>query len=249
MKRWMQSPLMTFAVIIAVWEGIALAQWFPETLFPSVDTVVKALIKLGAEGALISRIAYSIGIILMSMVMSLLAAAVLLWLSTRYKSMARQIGYLEAIFNPLPGMAVLPLVILWVGVTHKGMLLIMMHAMVWPIWAQMRVRFDALKQTYAAFMKAYSITGLRAGYHVYFCGSVGELLSSIKTAWSRGWRALISIEMVFGMVGTHTGLGWLIYERRMYMDTAGLYGVLLVIALIGVAVEQGLRTIEDRFRS
>jgi NitT/TauT family transport system permease protein len=234
------------AVIVCVWEGIALAHLFPATLFPGVGTVLKSLVKLSVEGALIGRITYSIGIVLLSMAMSMFAAGILLWLSTRYESMARQIGYLEAIFNPLPGMAVLPLVILWVGVTRRGMLLIMMHAMVWPIWAQLHVRFGALKQTYAAFMKAYAVTGLRAGYHIYFRGAVGDLLSSVKTAWSRGWRALISIEMVFGMVGSHTGLGWLIYERRMYMDTAGLYGVLLIIALIGVATEQGLRAIETR---
>jgi len=248
MKRWMQTPLMTIAVIIALWEGIALMHWFPKTLFPSVDMVLSALVKLGLEGALLNRIIYSVGVVLVAMALSLLTASVLLWLSTRFKGMERHIGYLESIFNPLPGMAILPLVILWVGVTQKGMLLIMMHAMIWPIWAQMRVRFGTLKQTYAAFMKAYGVKDLRAGYYIYFCGSVGEMLSSVKMAWSRGWRALISIEMVFGMVGTQTGLGWLIYERRMYMDTAGLYGVLLVIAMIGVLVEQIMRLMEERYR-
>jgi NitT/TauT family transport system permease protein len=247
MKKLTQTPLATIIGIIILWEGIALAGWFPETLFPGVGTVIKALVKLGAGGAIFSQIAYSIGMVLLSLTLSLSTAGILLWAATRYEWMARQIGYLESIFNPLPGMAILPLVILWVGVTRTGMLLIMMHAMVWPIWAQMRVRLKALKQTYKPFIKAYAITSIRAGYHIYFCGSRSDLLSAVKTAWSRGWRALISIEMIFGMVGSHTGLGWLIYERRMYMDTAGLYGVLLLIALIGVIVEQGLRWLEDRF--
>jgi NitT/TauT family transport system permease protein len=43
--------------------------------------------------------------------------------------------------------------------------------------------------------------------------------------------------MIFGIVGAQTGLGWMIYERRMYMDTEGLYAGLIMIAFCGVLFE------------
>ena len=62
-------------------------------------------------------------------------------------------------------------------------------------------------------------------------------MTGLQISWSRGWRALISVEMIFGMVGNQTGLGWLIYERRMYMDTAGLIAGLIAIAICGILFE------------
>lgn len=46
--------------------------------------------------------------------------------------------------------------------------------------------------------------------------------------------------MIFGIVGSHSGLGWLIYERRMYMDTAGMLAGLIAIAVCGVLFESVL---------
>jgi len=74
-------------------------------------------------------------------------------------------------------------------------------------------------------------------WHLYCLGAAEDLRSALGVAWSRGWRALISVEMIFGITGSQSGLGWLLYERRMYMDTAGLYAGLAAVALCGILFE------------
>ncbi len=43
--------------------------------------------------------------------------------------------------------------------------------------------------------------------------------------------------MVFGASGTEGGLGWFIYQRRYFMDTPGVFAGIIIIIVIGVAVD------------
>lgn len=43
--------------------------------------------------------------------------------------------------------------------------------------------------------------------------------------------------MVFGAGGGQGGLGWLIYQRRYFLNTSGVFAALLMVILIGLLVK------------
>jgi NitT/TauT family transport system permease protein len=63
-------------------------------------------------------------------------------------------------------------------------------------------------------------------------------LAGVKTGWARAWRAIIGAEMVFGAAGGTGGIGWFIFTKRVFMDTAGMFAGIFVIILIGILVEE-----------
>jgi NitT/TauT family transport system permease protein len=63
------------------------------------------------------------------------------------------------------------------------------------------------------------------------------LLAGLKSGWARGWGAAISAEMIFGASGGIGGIGWYIFNKRVFMDTAGVYAGLLIIIAVGIFVE------------
>lgn len=224
-------------VLLAVWEIVARSGRFPDALFPGLMDISRSFIDLLVNGDLIMKTAYSIGIVFLAMALSLVIAAAMVAIS-RISGYAREfILLLQSILSPLPGIAVLPIVILWLGVTRTSMVLIMVHATLWPLWSQLDLSAERLSSRYGRFMEAFRLDRWTRFWHIYVQGSVEDLKSSLGISWSRGWRALISVEMVFGMVGSRTGLGWLIFERRMYMDTPGLLAGLVTIAFCGILFE------------
>lgn len=64
-----------------------------------------------------------------------------------------------------------------------------------------------------------------------------EFLAGIRIGWGRAWRALISAEMVFGMVGSLGGLGYYIYTARAYANLTNVLAGVVVIIIIGIIVE------------
>jgi NitT/TauT family transport system permease protein len=78
-------------------------------------------------------------------------------------------------------------------------------------------------------------------------GAFPGFLSGLKIGWSRAWRALISAEMIFGATSGSGGIGWYLFQKRVFMDTAGLFGGLVVIMIIGIFMEGFLfRKLEER---
>jgi len=63
------------------------------------------------------------------------------------------------------------------------------------------------------------------------------ILTGFKIAWSNSWRSLVAAEMIFGASGGQGGLGWLIYQKRFFLETAYVFAALFVIILIGITVE------------
>jgi len=43
--------------------------------------------------------------------------------------------------------------------------------------------------------------------------------------------------MIFGATGGKGGIGWYIFNKRVFMDTPGLFAGLIVIIIIGILVE------------
>lgn len=241
MKRKHLLIKLSFIFLLAIaWEVIAYSGHFPEALFPKLETILVRFVDLVINDALIMKALYSISIVLIAMGISLGVAAVLAVLGSRFEYMRINTDLLSAIASPIPGIAILPIVILWLGISRASMLAIMIHAMLWPLWTHMILAIDRIRTRYQRMISAFKIPWFRRMTQVYLIGILPDLVAGLEIAWSRGWRALLSIEMIFGIVGTQSGLGWLIYERRMYMDTAGMFAGLIAIAICGILFESVL---------
>lgn len=229
--------LLFLLLLMALWELLARFGKFPDALFPGLWEIWSSFLNLLQNGELLQKTLYSVGLVFFAMAVSLVLAAGMTAVS-KASSYAREFMLLlKSILSPIPGIAVLPIVILWMGVNRTAMVLIIVHATLWPLWSQLDLSVERLSLRYGRFMEAFRLSLWTRLWHIYVQGSSEDLRSALGISWSRGWRSLISIEMIFGMVGSQTGLGWLIFERRMYMDTAGLLAGLAAIAFCGILFE------------
>lgn len=232
---------MSFVIVLTlIWEIVAYSGHYPEALFPKLEGIFVRFVDLTLHDALLLKAFFSISIVLIAMVLSLLLALLIVAIGTRFEYVRVNTELLNAIASPIPGIAILPVIILWLGISQGAMMAIMIHAMLWPLWTNIVLAVDRVKIKYHRMMTAFKISRLKRLRHIYFEGILPDVIAGLEIAWSRGWRALLSIEMIFGIVGKQSGLGWLIYERRMYMDTAGMLAGLIAIALCGILFESVL---------
>lgn len=228
----------SFIVLMAlIWQLIATSGLYPKTIMPDLMMIVRRFVVLTINDCLLMKALYSVGVVFMTMVMSLLLALTFSIISIKSIYVQSSMEVLNTLLGPIPGIAVLPIVILWFGVSWQAMIIIMIHAMIWPLWTHVALALRRVVNRYDRLIKAFKIPFKRRVRHIYFEGIFPDVVAGLEIAWSRGWRALLSVEMIFGLVGSQSGLGWLIYERRMYMDTAGMFAGLLAIAICGIAFE------------
>ncbi|MBN2900144.1 MAG: ABC transporter permease subunit [Clostridia bacterium] len=234
--KW--SRYLFLIAVLLLWEGVAMSGHYNSILFPRIETIAGAFWADMLSGALIRAVIYSVYVIAKGLLVAILIGGVLVLLARCRPWMEDIVELFVTVAHPLPGIAILPLVILWFGIGEKAILFVVVHSMLWPMVITLKAGIEQIHHRYARVGKAFHFSLSKRLIHLYGMGAVPSLITGAKIGWSRGWRAFISAEMVFGIVGQKSGLGWYIFEQRVYMNTPKLFGGLLTIMLCGLIIER-----------
>ncbi len=233
------QKILFILLLMLIWETVARLGIFNPAIFPSVTSIFTTFIEGIADGLLIEKTAYSIYLILKGLLISLILAIILGSLAMMSKVAENLVDVLNSMLHPLPGIALLPVAILWFGIGEASILLIIVHAVLWPLVVNLRIGFRSVLPIYLDVGKNIGLQGFRLLWGVTIPASLPYFLSGVKIAWARAWRSVIAAEMVFGAAsGTAGGLGWHIYMTRYMFDVAGTFAALLAIIIVGIAVEE-----------
>ncbi|MFW6361001.1 MAG: ABC transporter permease [Spirochaetota bacterium] len=236
--RWRTHLLFLLGVML-VWELTARLSAVTPLLLPPVSEVIASLGTDLASGVLAGRIGFSLLIIFEGVALGALGALLLsaaVWSGGR--SVARIVDSAVAFLHPLPGIALLPLVILWAGTGRTAVLLIITHSVLWPLTTNLTGGIRAVPEHLYDVSRNYRLGHLQTMRHLILPSTLPYLIAGLRIGWARAWRALIAAEMVFGAAGGGGGLGWYLFQQRVFMDTRGMFAGILVIMVIGVLFEE-----------
>ncbi|MGL1891556.1 MAG: ABC transporter permease subunit [Spirochaetaceae bacterium] len=210
----------------------------PALVFPSLTEIVYVLYSDIVSGVLIKAVLFSLLVIICAFIPSMFLGFVMAFLSYRFKSVDKVTEKLSSIAHPLPGIALLPLLIIWTGLGIHVIVLIVIHSVLWPFYVNIRSGFNQVPQLWIDLGRNNRINKRDEFLHILLPAAFPSILSGLKIAWARAWRAVISAEMIYGTIGGAGGLGWFIYNKRIFMDTPGLYGGIFLLMIIGLLVEK-----------
>ena len=225
------------AVVAAAWETAYRMELLPKLMFPSLEGIVQGLWNGFASEHLMDNVLYSLSLIGRGLLLGIGLAFMLSSLSILSKTFGYIYEMLVSLFDLIPGVAMIPLAILWLGIGEAPILFIVVHSVLWPMSRSIIDGFRAVPGIYLESGRNMGLSGWQMVWHIYLPASFGYLLSGLRIGWARAWRGLISAEMIFGTTSKGAGLGWFIFLKRVNLDIAGVFAALLVIVLIGVLVE------------
>ena len=234
--KW--NRLIFIGLLLAGWQLLFISGRYSPALVPSLQSIGGTFTDECLNGQLPKAVVYSIVAIFKGLLWSVAVSGILVLIGSATEWLDDLVEFVVSIAHPLPGIAILPLVILWFGIGEKAVLFVVIHSMLWPMVVTIKAEVKRLKNRYQRVSKAFNLSRFKTVVHIYLVGTVPGIITGAKIAWSRGWRAFISAEMVFGIVGQKSGLGWYLFEQRVYMNAAGLFSGLIAIILCGVFIEQ-----------
>ena len=230
----LRNQIVFIVAVLVVWQVVYQMGSFPELMFPSLGKIFQSLIKGFSRDGLGAMTLYSLSLIAKGLLIGIVLAFILSGLSIVSKTC-----------DLIPGVALLPLAILWMGIGEGTIILIVVHSIIWPMSRSIMDGFRAVPQIYIESGKNMGLGKLGLVTGIYIPASFSYILSGIRTGWARAWRGLISAEMIFGTTSSGAGIGWFIFMKRTNVDIAGVFAALLVIIVIGIVVEYGVfHTIE-----
>ncbi len=235
-RAWVRR-LVYFAIFALFWQLLWALRLFPQILFPSVGDIAGSFFRELADGSLPAKTGYSLYLILQGLAVSAALTLILTTLSMFFPTVRDLIRTLISVMDPLPGIALLPLAILWIGIGEGAILFVMVHSILWPMLLNVITGFESVPRIYEDVGRLIGLNRFKMMTGILVPASFPSILAGVKTGWARAWRALISAEMVFGATGVVGGLGWDIYIKRSYLDMPGMFASLITIMAVGILVE------------
>lgn len=232
--------------LVGIWQAYVSISGVNPLLISSPWDVAKALFDGFVEGRLLEATLLTLRILLTSMIIGMVVAAVMTTLATWTRIGEDILVLLTSILNPLPSIAILPLAILWFGLNTTALTVVIANAVIWPIAINVSMGFRTVNPTLLAVGRNIGLTGWRLVRDVLAPAALPHTISGLKTGWAFGWRTIIAAELVFGVAGGEGGLGFFINDARYFLRTPEIFAGLVTIALIGIALDLVFSFVEKR---
>jgi NitT/TauT family transport system permease protein len=234
-------------VLAVIWELYARYKVQNQLLVPTFTDTVKAFVAGMISGELPLRVWISIKILLVGYGAGVAIAAVLTGLATTTRIGAEFLETLTAMFNPLPAIALLPLALIWFGLTPLSLSFVLIHSVLWPVALNTHSGFVSVSPTLRMVGKNYGLRGFAYVMKILIPAAFPSILTGLKIGWAFAWRTLIAAELVFGVQSGGGGLGWYIVNNKNILDIPNVFAALFTVIIIGLLVENVIfRTIETR---
>ena len=142
--------------------------------------------------------------------------------------------------RPIPPLALIPLVILWLGIdeTAKTFLLFLAALFIMLIAARAGVNSVRISKVHAA----YSLGASRSQVlrHVILPNALPEIFTGLRTSMGVCWGTLVAAELV----AADRGVGSMMMIAKNFLQTDVVVIGIIIIGAIGFAIEMLMRVLE-----
>lgn len=238
--RWMYNNYSIFAVIL-IWEAITRLHLVPPLFLPSVSSILVKLYEMLVQGQLLTHVGISLYRALAGFALGVIVGVPIGFLMGRYRIFEAFFDPIIAFGYPMPKIAFIPIFIYWLGIGHLSKIFTIFLGTLFPILINTYYgvkSIDPLLIWAARAMGAKPRTIFRS---VTIPGAMPYIFVGLNISLG------ISFLLVFfaEMIGAENGLGWLIIWGSHEFETDIVFGGIVVISLLGVAMNYGMGILQN----
>lgn len=237
LSRWRGAAQTAFPFVVvgAAWEIVARLGIFHPRLFPSLEAVAGAFVRLTASGVLPHHAFDTVLRLLAGFTLATIvgvAAGIVMGRSR----LAEDLGMpLVSMGAPIPGIAYAPLFLLWFGPGNVTVVLLVGFVSAFPIIFNTWTGVKAVKAVWVRSALAMGADDRRLFQKVILPGALPYVLTGLRLGLAQAWRILVGVEMLAALPW---GLGWMIFGAREFLNTDVMLAGVVVIGAIGLALEK-----------
>lgn len=220
--------LIGFTILLVVWQAIIMTGRFDSALFPSPKQVWDGIVSLLNDGVLYEHFHVSVMRFLAGYLSAVVAAILLGLIFGRIQLLWNVIDPIVQLLRPVSPIAWSPFIVLWFGIGDMPAIVIIFIAAFFPVLLSTVSAVGKVDKTYLKVAQNLEIKGFQLLWKIIFPAAFPYIANGLHIAVGTAWIFLVAGEMV----GTQSGLGYLIVDAR---NSLRLDLVMAGILLIGVA--------------
>jgi NitT/TauT family transport system permease protein len=232
----------SLALAIGLWQAAGSAALVNPLFLPTPISVARALWQLALSGALWQHLSYSIMRIGTGWILGTVSGIVV-GFGIGLSSLARGVGItlISALF-PIPKIALLPLLILWLGIGEEPKIATIALGVFFSTAISVYSGVDAVPRNLIRMAQSFNVPFHAIVRRVIWPGALPSILAGFRITASIALLLVVSAEMI----GAEYGIGAFVLQAGNLMQTDQLLAGVVILSLFGLAVGRLINWLETR---
>jgi sulfonate transport system permease protein len=230
------------AALVIVWEILARAGWISPQVLPAPSKVIATAIKLATTDSLLNDLGVSLLRAAAGFAIGGSVGFVLGVLVGFSRVAEAAIDRSVQMIRAIPFLAVLPLVIVWLGVGEAEKIFLVALGVTFPIYINTTLGIRQVDPKLIELGRVQGLGQLELIRRIVLPGALPSVLIGVRYALATAWLALVVAETI----GAQSGIGFLAMDAREFLRTDVIVLTIVIYALIGVVADAIARSLERR---
>jgi NitT/TauT family transport system permease protein len=140
---------------------------------------------------------------------------------------------IRALF-PIPGIAWIPLAILWFGLGNTAVIFVVFVAEFFPLYFNTEAGARSINPILVDAARCFGARRLTLFRRVILPASIPYILTGMRIALGGAWRMIVAAEML----ASQSGIGSILMEARYQFRATDLMMAMILISVVGYATER-----------
>lgn len=235
-------PIAGFGLFVGAWYVVALAGIFPVGQLPRPDQVVVAVGDRFADQGLWKDVEISVVRVLVGVAIGCALAVPVGFVLAWYRTLRAMFDPLVSFFRALPPIALIPLVIVYLGIGEQARLSILVYAAFFSAVVVIYEGVAATDEIYVRAAQSMGATQMEVFRRVILPLTVPQVLVGVRVALGVSWATLVAAELI----AAQRGLGATIQNAANFFQIDMIYGGVILIGLAALVMDRLLAVLMRR---
>ncbi|MDS9471627.1 ABC transporter permease [Sporosarcina pasteurii] len=242
-SRFIVFSLAELLLFLSLWQLLAMTDWFP-TYISSPAVVFGIIGEMFMTGEVFPHIGVSLYRSIIGFLLVVLFGTGLGILAGFFQPIGRFFDPVVSFFNPIPKIALLPVFLVWFGVTDTTRILIIFTSAFFPCFIATLDGVRGINKLYLWSAENMGASRFKMLYRVILPASLPKIFDGWRVALALTFVMMFSSEMIGSSTGK--GLGFMILNADAYGRTDIVLAAVTVIAALGFLFDRLLIALRQR---
>ena len=225
--------IVPIVIFLLLWQFVSSREIINPNLFPPPTSVFNALVAWIQSGVLWTDVGASLWRMLTGFFIGSALGIIIGMLTGRLKSLNLTVVPLIQIFRPLPPVAIIPLIIVWLGIGDTAKIFSISFAVFFPVWINTHLGASNISKDYLRSASLLTPSRTKTFFSVLLPAALPSIIAGLRT----GIPIAYVMVYVSEIAGASEGLGYRISVSHLAYRIDTMMAALFVLALAGALTD------------
>ena len=244
-RRWGEYayPVISIGLFFGAWQLAVATEWVTEFFLPGPAKVFKQMALMVADGSLFVHIGVSLARVAAGFALAVVIALPLGMAIGLWPVVFHVVDPWIELVRPIPPIAWIPLVILWLGLGEVPKVTIIAYGAFFPIVLNTLAGLRGVERVHIWAALSLGVKPRQIFWQVVLRSALPNIVVGLRLGAGMAFVVLVAAELILA----YSGLGFLIQDGRNQLMTDQIIVGIVTIGILGYIINKGLLWLENKW--